>query len=84
MRQMDCQEAGLETEWAVRKRLACTVQGRAVSSDMGRGGIDIEYVLEEQLIGLEETEEKKALRVTARMLVLATIYIIVLLTENRC
>lgn len=37
--------------------------------------------MEEQLIGLVEAEEKKALRVTARMLVLATSYIIVLLTE---
>lgn len=38
MRQMDCQEPELETEWAVSRQLSCTVQGRAVSSDKGGGG----------------------------------------------
>lgn len=82
---MDCEEAGLETEWAISRRLSCTVQGRAISSDKGGGGdgwkwIDIEYVLEEQ-IGLVEAEEKKELKVPARMIISATSYIIVLLTE---
>lgn len=38
MRKMNCEEAGLEAGWVVRRLLSSSVQGKTVSADKGGDG----------------------------------------------